>query len=153
SHRIAKLHQDYHVGMGLLYGPSKLEIDPILFINKEARELTSFYHLGSNLVAAEDGKIHNGLLATLIDESLCVAGFPYLPAGKGVTAKLSINFHKQIKGDTTVVLNAKVAELKGRKCVIRGTIQEAGKSVILADAECILVQPKWFKYISKLQIF
>lgn len=153
SKRIAKLHQSYHVGFNLLYGPNHLEIDPIVFINKELKELTAFYHLGANLVSAEDGKIHLGLLSTLIDESLCSTGFPYLPSKRGVTAKLLIDFKTPVEPNTTIMVKARVTELKGRKCVIEGSVYEVGEPESFADAVCVLVEPKWFKYVTKLQAF
>lgn len=149
-------HHRNYVGSGLLFGPNLLEIDPIIFVNSKAGELTSFYHLGEKLVS-QDGNIHNGVVSTILDEGLCTCGFPLLPSNKGVTAKLSIDFKNQAPPGSTVVLRAKVKESKGRKVVIHGALEtlpfSGEQPVKIAESHCILVEPKWFKYFSWLQIF
>lgn len=151
-------HHNNYVGTGLLFGPDLFEIDPIVFIDEEKGELTSFYHLGDKLIS-QDGQIHNGVVSTILDEGLCAAGFPLLPAKKGVTAKLLIDFKNQAPPQSTVVLRAKVKEAKGRKVVIGGYLEtlplddnKAEKPLLIAESTCILVQPKWFKYFTWLQI-
>ena len=162
SEKIPLQHQHYHVGQGLLYGPAHLEIDPLVFQDESKKELIAFYHLGNNL-GNEKSKVHKGILALLLDEALCYCGFPSLPHKRGVTAKLDIDFHKDVPKDSTVVLRARVVENKGRKCVIKGTLESVPKSswfsivrsepTIFADATCILVEPKWFKYASRINTF
>lgn len=150
-------HHKNSVGSGILFGPNLMEIDPIIFLNREKGELTAFYHLGRQLVS-QDGQIHNGVVSTILDEGLCTCGFPLLPSKKGVTAKLSIDFKNQIPPESTVVLRAKVKEAKGRKVVIHGDLetyplQEGEQPLLIAQSQCILVEPKWFKYFSWLQVF
>ncbi|CAK7904596.1 MIOREX complex component 3 [[Candida] anglica] len=149
-------HRENYVGSGILFGPDLMEIDPIVFINPDEGELTSFYHLGTKLIS-QDGQIHNGIVSTILDEGLCTCGFARLPSKKGVTAKLSINFINQAPPNSTVVLRAKVVESKGRKVIIRGDLEtyplNGGEAVKIATSECILVEPKWFKYLSWLQVF
>lgn len=120
SHAFPDQHHKNYVGTGLLFGPNLFEIDPIVFLNEEAGEITSFYHLGDKLVS-QDGQIHNGVVSTILDEGLCSAGFPLLPSKKGVTASLSIDFKNQAPPGSTVVLRAKVVEHKRRKVVIEGS--------------------------------
>lgn len=155
SETFPEQHKPNHVGSGLLFGPNLFEVDPILFINEEKGELTGFYHLGSELVS-QDGQIHNGVSATILDEGLCMAGFSKLPSKRGVTAKLSIDFNEQAQPDTTVVLRAKVTEVKGRKVVISGTLHtfpfDGTRPIEIAKSECIMVEPKWFKYFRWLQL-
>lgn len=143
-------HRSNYVSSGLLFGPDLFEIDPIVFINKLTGELISFYHLGDKLIS-QDGQIHNGVVSTILDEGLCGAGFPLLPSKRGVTAKLSIDFRNQAPPNSTVMLKAKVVELKGRKVIIHGYLQTlpirpTDEKIIIADSDCILVEPKWFKY-------
>lgn len=146
-------HRQNHVGSGLLFGPDLFEVDPVLFIDEDKGELTAFYHLGKELVSL-DGRIHNGVTATILDEGLCMCGFSKLPSKRGVTAKLSIDFNEQAPPDSTVVLRAKVVEAKGRKVVIRGSLEtfDDGKPVEIATLECIMVEPRWFKYLRWLQL-
>ncbi|EGW33311.1 uncharacterized protein SPAPADRAFT_60651 [Spathaspora passalidarum NRRL Y-27907] len=156
SHAFPGQHHSNYIGTGLLFGPDLFEIDPIVFLNEEKGELVSFYHLGESLIS-QDGQIHNGVTSTILDEGLCSAGFPLLPAKKGVTASLSIDFKNQAPPRSTVILRAKVKEAKGRKVVIEGYLETLSfdlsvKPTRVADAKCVLVQPKWFKYLQWLQI-
>lgn len=142
-------HRKNHIGHGLLSGPDMFEIEPIAFLDEEHGELVSFYHLGKQLTS-QDNQIHNGVVSTILDEGLCICGFPKLPSQKGVTAQLAIDFKNQAPPDTTVRLSAKVVEAKGRKVVIRGFLEtfpmDGGDAIRIADAECVLVEPKWFRY-------
>lgn len=163
SERIPIPHRPNHVGQGLLYGPGHLEIDPIVCQDLSNKKLTVFYHLGNNL-ANEKKTVHKGILTLLLDEALCYCGFPTLPSKRGVTARLNVKFFRDIPIDSTVILNANVVESKGRKCIIKGTLESLSESngmwwssnnkpIIYATAECILVEPKWFKYISWVNVF
>ncbi|ODV95486.1 hypothetical protein PACTADRAFT_42629 [Pachysolen tannophilus NRRL Y-2460] len=162
SSLIPKPHQKNYVSQGLLFGPNHLEIDPILFRDEKKGELIAIYHFGSNLVG-NDNTIHCGLLSTILDESLCTCGFPFLPSKRGVTARLSIKFNNEIilKSDSTIMLKANVREFKGRKVIIDGYIETLDLqnatnkkgNTIIAKAECILVEPKWFKYFNWVPVF
>lgn len=148
-------HKTNHLGSGILLGPDLFEIDPILFLNESEGEVTGFYHLGKKLIS-QDGLIHNGITATILDEGLCRCGFAQLPSKKGVTANLTIDFHNQAPPDSTVVLKAHVESAKGRKVIIKGnltTLPVLGEDPLeIASATCVLVEPKWFKYLSWLGI-
>lgn len=156
SEAFPQQHHKNLVSRGMLFGPDLFEVDPVIFLNESAGELTAFYHLGKELVSG-DGMIHNGITSTILDEGLCACGFAKLPSKRGVTANLTINFKKQAQPQATVVLRAKVAEAKGRKVVINGSLltyptKVGEKAVEIASAKCILVEPKWFKYFRWLQI-
>lgn len=147
-------HKQNHVGSGLLFGPNLFEIDPVLFVNESAGEMTGFYHLGKSLIS-QDGRIHNGVTATILDEGLCRCGFGRLPNGKGVTANLSFEFHNQAPPDSTVVLHAQVQSAEGRKVVITGNLStlpldDEVAAIDIASARCVLVEPKWFRYLAWL---
>lgn len=156
SHKFPDQHHKNYVNTGLLFGPDLMEIDPVVFIDENVGELTSFYHLGDKLIS-QDGQIHNGVVSTILDEGLCSAGFPLLPSKKGVTAKLLIDFKNQAPPQSTVVLHAKVKEHKGRKVVIEGYLEtlpvnKSEKPLLIAESRCVLVEPKWFKYFRWLQV-
>lgn len=148
-------HRNNYINTGILFGPDLMEIDPLVFVNESTGELTSFYHLGDKLIS-QDGQIHNGIISTILDEGLCSAGFSKLPSKRGVTASLLIDFENQAPPQSTVVLHSKVKEAKGRKVVIEGYLETLSDSVekplLIAKANCVLVEPKWFKYFSWLQI-
>ncbi|CAN3354984.1 MIOREX complex component 3 [Diutina catenulata] len=152
-------HRQNQVSSGLLFGRDGFEIDPVGFIDTTNGKLVSFFHLGKKLTSA-DGQIHNGVVATMLDEGLCMAGFPLLPSKRGVTAKLAIDFKNQAPPNSTVVLKAEVVESKGRKVVIDGglsLIDSTGEHPewegrTIATAKCILVEPRWFKYFKYFQL-
>lgn len=137
-------HRANYITTGILSGRGHFEIDPVVFVDND--ELVSFYHLGEKLVST-DGQIHNGIVSTLLDEGLCTCGFGSLPAKKGVTASLSIDFKSQAQPESNVVLRAHVVEKKGRKVVIEGNLSDLATGVEIASAHCVLVQPKWFRYL------
>ena len=177
SEKIPSGHREYHVGQGLLFGKGKLEIDPLVFHDVNHGELTVIYHLGAEL-GNRDGNVHKGLLSLLLDEALCYCGFPLLPSKRGVTARLSLEFFEDIPVDTTIILKANVKEIKGRKCIIEGHLEQFPLEVSsrngtrswnlphiwgfnhkqeiakkFAKANCILVEPTWFKYFKWLDMF
>ncbi|AMD20472.1 HDL272Cp [Eremothecium sinecaudum] len=138
------------VSQGILYGTDKLVMDPNIFLDSKQGKLTAYYHLGPGL-ANEKKKVHQGLLALILDEALCFCGFPSLPNGLGVTARLSITYLKDIPLDSTVVLKAQVVEAKGRKCIIQGVLESpSNPGVVYARARCLLVEPKWMKHARRI---
>ncbi|SSD58739.1 uncharacterized protein SCODWIG_00500 [Saccharomycodes ludwigii] len=166
-------HHKYHIGKALLSRKGQIEIDPIITRNSE--EVNAIFHFGSGLIN-EKGYIHKGIVALAMDEVLCYCGFPHLPSKKGVTAKLDLEYLQDIPSDTTVLLNCKVKEVKGRKCVITGELislpnsyngnshwydniffgnnrNNKKDSTVYATGKCILVEPKWFKYLKWIDIF
>lgn len=127
-----------------------------------------FYHLGGRLCGHKD-IIHGGLLATLLDESLCRAGFPLLPNKLGVTGSLNIKYLAPTPAGSLVVLHAWVTKLDGRKVTVNGSLSVLGDSdlevqdigaVTLENAdevykvkrtvwaEALVIEPRW---VSKLQ--
>lgn len=158
SQLIPKGHRHSFVPTGLLSGAKLFGIDPVIFTNKRDKTLTGFYHVGSEMVS-HDGQVHNGAILTILDGELCKCGFPELPSKRGVTAALDLKFHAQAEPDSIVMLTAKVTESKGRKVVIEGSLKalphyEENKvthwrePVEIATAKCLLVEPRWFKYVA-----
>lgn len=157
NNKIPEAHKVNQVTRGLFGGPKHLEVEPILFLNKEDGKLKSFAYLGPGL-AGRDGKIHNGVISTLLDEGTCFCGFEKLPSKRGVTAKLSVDFYSKAQPGSTVVLSADVIQSKGRKVVIDGDIttipiNKGDVAEKIAHAHCILVEPKWFKYLNWVPLF
>lgn len=155
SESFPEQHHYNHVGRGMLFGPNLFEIDPVVFLDNENGTFTGFYHLGSELIST-DGLIHNGITATILDEGLCTCGFSKLPSKRGVTANLNIKYLNQAPPNSTLVLKAKVIEAKGRKVTIEGDLltfpTNGGTPMQIASSTCVLVEPRWFKYFSWLQI-
>ncbi|KAF5095619.1 hypothetical protein D0Z00_003065 [Geotrichum galactomycetum] len=150
-----------------LNNPEGKVIDPTSPTPATVAEYIVIYHLGSKLCGHKD-IIHGGLLATLLDESLCRCGFPLLPNKLGVTASLNIKYIAPTPADSIVVLHAWATKLNGRKVTVNGTLSTLGDaaddvdldSVTLetadqvfgikntAAAEALVIEPRW---VAKLQ--
>ncbi|KAK9237507.1 HotDog domain-containing protein [Lipomyces kononenkoae] len=138
---------------GVLSGPGKLTVPPIIWNDTEAHELVSVVHLGRNL-CGHPGIIHGGLLATLLDEGLCRCAFPALPSKVGVTANLNLNYRSPAFADRLYVMRAEVTQVEGRKAWVKGhfeTIPEEGKEpTVVVEADVLVVEPKWAKSLPKI---
>jgi hypothetical protein len=55
----------HHLTAGILRGPSKLAVKPLVFSNRDNSESYIIIHLGRSL-CGHDGIIHGGLLATIL---------------------------------------------------------------------------------------
>lgn len=126
--------------------------NPILLINRKDAELVMFGKADNDNVIGQDNKVHNGILTILLDETTCFCGFDKLPSKRGVTAGLDLNFYGKIQPKSTFVLTAKVLDARGRKVKIEGTVKSASGER-LADATCLLVEPRWFKYFNWVELF
>lgn len=116
-------------------------------------EIVVFYHLGSRL-CGHQGLIHGGLLATLMDESLCRCGFPCLPNKLGVTASLNIKYLAPTPADSIVALHARCVRVDGRKATIRGRIsviqttdpadpESLYTAKTCVTGEALVIEPRW----------
>lgn len=133
---------------GILLGPGKLVLPPLVFSSRDGSHLASLQYLGPKL-CGHPGIIHGGLLATMLDEGLARCCFPALPNKIGVTASLKIEYRKPCPADGFVVLKATTVKVEGRKAWVKGRIEsllEPGVSeppVIYAEAEALFVEPKF----------
>lgn len=131
--------------------------NPIILINRKDGELILFGKSDNKNLIGLDGKIHNGIVLTLLDESLCFCGFNKLPNKRGVTANLKVDFNNKLHPGSNFILSAKVTESRGRKVVIDGKLQSLDKygrvQETVADANCLLVEPKWFKWFNWVDLF
>ncbi|KAG0676697.1 hypothetical protein C6P42_001167 [Pichia californica] len=149
---IPEAHRYNQVSQGLM------ELNnPIIMINKEDGELVLFGKSNNSNLIGLDGKIHNGIILTLLDESLCFCGFNKLPNKRGVTANLKVEFNDKLPTNSRFILSAKVVESRGRKVVIDGNLQSLDKNGkpqhYVANAKCLLVEPKWFKWFNWVDLF
>lgn len=126
--------------------------DPIVLVDRKEGELVLFGKTANSDLVGLDGKIHNGIVLTLLDESLCFCGFDKLPNKRGVTANLKVNFDGKLQPDSTFILTAKVQEARGRKVTITGDIKSLDGDAV-ADCKCLLVEPKWFKWLTWVDLF
>jgi len=102
-------------------------------------------HVGRGL-CGHDGNVHGGLLATLMDESLGRQAIVNLPERVAVTVNLNIDYKAPTKADQFIVIRTQLDEVKGRKAVVSGTIEDL-EGTLLVKAKAVFVQPKWAKLL------
>ncbi|KAK9452291.1 HotDog domain-containing protein [Limtongia smithiae] len=146
--RIPDAFREHNLTAGPLAGPRRLTVVPIMFSNETTNETVGVFHLGRDL-CGHPGIVHGGMLATILDESLVFTAFPVLPSHVGVTASLSINYRAPAYADNFYALKGHVEKHEGRKAWVHGhieTIPTDGKPpVTVAEAELLVVEPKWAK--------
>lgn len=93
----------YNLTGGTLRGLGRVSVAPIAFADGEGTELYAVLHIGRDL-CGHGGTVHNGILATILDESLARCCFPALPNRIGVTANLSIDYKVPIPADSYLLV-------------------------------------------------
>lgn len=150
--------KEYSLTSGILISSGLISPTPMALTTKREIidetgecELFVFYHLGPR-ICGHKGIIHGGLLATLLDESLCRCGFQVLPHKVGVTASLNIQYCSPTPADSHIVLKAKTSKLDGRKVWVEGTTNvlpppneyDCLKELTVGTkAELLAIEPKW----------
>ncbi|CAN6619019.1 hypothetical protein TRVA0_007S02608 [Trichomonascus vanleenenianus] len=145
----------YSLTSGTLIGPDLIAHTPLAFSSankqKGESELVILYHLGSKLCGHRD-IIHGGLLATLLDETLCRCGFAVLPNHVGVTASLNTNYLKPTPADSFIVLKAQATKVEGRKVWVEGSTfilpreheyDPEADLIETVSASLLAVEPRW----------
>lgn len=151
------LHREDHEKNAMLLTGSTLSGDrlisprPLIYSQIEHRtdsssleynELICIYYLGDRM-CGHPGMVHGGLIATLLDESLCRCAFPLFQSRLGVTASLKIDYLSPCLVDQFIVLKLKIKTFHHRrKITVEGSIETLENHTILARAECLVVEPK-----------
>lgn len=132
---------------GTLAGPGRLVAPPLVFSDKDGKEIYVLFYLGEQL-CGHPGIVHGGMLATLLDEGLARCCFPALPNKVGVTANLKVNYKKPTKAGDYYVLKAKTTKVEGRKAWVNGWIERLdpatveGAGEVFVDAEALFIEPR-----------
>ncbi|TGJ87681.1 hypothetical protein E0Z10_g1118 [Xylaria hypoxylon] len=138
-------YRSHHLTGGLLAGPARIVVPPLVFTEDGGKSIVAISYLGNDL-CGHPGIIHGGLLATMLDEGLAWCCFAALPHQMGVTANLNINYRSPAKADSYVVLRATTTKVEGRKGWVEGRIEtlvdEDETPVVLAEATALFVSPK-----------
>lgn len=143
--KIPEGYRNHHLTGGLLSGPGRIVVPPLVFEEEGGKSLVAISYLGHEL-CGHPGIIHGGLLATMLDEGLARCCFAALPHKMGVTANLNVNYRSPAKADSYVVLRATTTKAEGRKAWVEGRIEtlvgEGETPVVLAEATALFVSPK-----------
>jgi len=139
-----------HFTGGLLRSPGRIAVPPIVRARKDETETWVFIHLGRG-VCGHDGIVHGGLLSTLLDEGCGRNAILAFPSHIGVTANLNLDFRAPTKADQFVVMKTKLIELKGRKAIIHGQIEDLDGKV-LVTAKALFVEPKFASAVNMARV-
>jgi len=125
---------------GALRGPGKIAVPPLVRTRKDETETWVFVHLGRG-VCGHDGVVHGGLLATILDEGCARNAVLSFPSHVGVTANITLDFKSPTMANQFVVVKTRLVELKGRKAVVHGQIEDL-QGTILVQAKALFIEPK-----------
>lgn len=140
--------------------PGYLTVDPLLFYKKdEATGKGSMYallHVGDHL-NGHSGIVHGGFLGTLLDEFVCLGAFPSLPSQEyGVTGTMEVNYRQPVRENQYLLVRVNTTDIDGRKVSAEGSIEkfdgnlfEKRKENVLAEANLIVIEPKWIKEMTQ----
>ncbi|KAI0875831.1 adenylylsulfate kinase [Hypoxylon argillaceum] len=152
--KIPDAYRRNHLTGGLLSGPGRIVVPPLVFEEEGGKSLVAISYLGNEL-CGHPGIIHGGLLATMLDEGLARCCFAALPYKMGMTANLNINYRSPAKADSYIVLRATTTRVEGRKAWVEGRIEtlvgEGETPVVLAEATALFVSPKQAALTSAIQ--
>lgn len=143
--KIPEVYRTHHLTGGLLSGPGRIVVPPLVFEEAGGKGIVAISYLGNEL-CGHPGIVHGGLLATMLDEGLARSCFAALPHKIGVTANLNINYRAPAKANSYVVLRATTTKVEGRKAWVEGRIEtlvdEGETPVVLAEATALFISPK-----------
>ncbi|KAF3939474.1 hypothetical protein ABW19_dt0205187 [Dactylella cylindrospora] len=132
---------------GVLTGPDRIAVPPIVFADGEGKKLYAIMHLGDAL-CGHPGIVHGGLLATLMDETLARCCFPALPRKVAMTANLDINYRAPCKANQYIIIKAETTKVEGRKAWVVGRLESLpepeaeGDGKLLVEASVLMIEPK-----------
>ncbi|KAJ9610829.1 hypothetical protein H2200_005606 [Cladophialophora chaetospira] len=125
-----------------LSGPQKIACDPWIQCCDEIGALVASYYLGSKL-AGHAGRIHGGLLMTLLDECMGRACFPRFAARTAVTAKIDVSFKKPVLVNSVIFVKAWTENVEGRKAWVKAEILSSeDETQPCAEASALFIEPR-----------
>ncbi|KAK6335262.1 hypothetical protein TWF718_010696 [Orbilia javanica] len=132
---------------GVLTGPDRIAVPPLVFADGEGKKLFAILHVGEQL-CGHPGVIHGGLLATLMDETLARCCFPALPNKIAMTANLDVNYRAPCRANQFVIIKAETTKVEGRKAWVSGRLESLpepgveGDGKLLLEASVLMIEPK-----------
>ena len=143
--RIPEAQRRNHFTGGVLIGPEKVTVPPIVWTEQGGKSQVTIAYLGADL-CGHPGDIHGGLLATMLDEGLARCSFGALPNGVGMTANLKVDYRSPAAAESFIVLRARTTKVEGRKAWVEGSVETLatpGKApVLLAEASGLFIEPR-----------
>ena len=146
--KIPEAMRAHHLTAGALTGPGRIEVPPLMFIEKEGKGGMTLLYLGTD-ICGHPGLVHGGALATLLDEILARCSFAALPNKMGMTANLNINYRKPVPGGSYILIRAKTTKVEGRKVWVEGSVESLPEDdqppVVFTEATALYIEPKQAK--------
>ena len=140
--------KEHHLTAGSLAGPGKIEVPPLMFVEKEGHSGYFLMYLGTDM-CGHPGLVHGGAMATLMDEALARCSFRALPNKVGMTANLTLNYRKPLPAGSFVVIRARTTKVEGRKAWVEGTLESLPEDgivpVVYTEATALFIEPKQAK--------
>ncbi|CEP10879.1 hypothetical protein [Parasitella parasitica] len=122
-----------------LRGQHKILRRPLKFFNLNKTNCIVIVHLGDHLCGSNG--IHNGLLATLLDEHLAFVSLPSLPNHTGFTANLNVDYKQPVRPNQWISIHGKLDRIEGRKAYAEAWIQTMD-GVCTTEAKSLYISPK-----------
>ncbi|KAK6353768.1 hypothetical protein TWF730_008195 [Orbilia blumenaviensis] len=132
---------------GVLTGPDRIAVPPLVFADADGKKLFAILHVGEQL-CGHPGVVHGGLLATLMDETLARCCFPALPNKIAMTANLDVNYRAPCKANQFVIIKAETTKVEGRKAWVSGRLESLpapgaeGDGKLLVEASVLMIEPR-----------
>ena len=146
--KIPEAMRMHHLTSGVLAGPGRIEVPPLMFVEKEGKGGITLTYLGAD-ICGHPGLVHGGALATLLDESLARCCFQALPNKVGLTANLNVNYRNPVPAGSYVLIRSKTAKVEGRKVWVEGTLESLPKEgeapVVYVEATALFIEPRQAK--------
>lgn len=122
-----------------LRGPHKILRRPLKFFNEDRSKCVLIVYLGDHL--CDKQAIHNGLLATLLDEHLAFVSLPSLPNQTGFTANLNVDYFEPVYPNQWIIIEGALNRIEGRKAYAESWIENLD-GVRMAEAQSLYISPR-----------
>ncbi|KAI8087676.1 HotDog domain-containing protein [Gilbertella persicaria] len=123
-----------------LRGPHKILRRPLKFFNESKTECIIIIHLGDHL-CGNNGMVHNGLLATLLDEQLAFVTLPHLPGFTGFTANLDISYLQPVYPNQWIIIKGILNRIEGRKGYATAWIEDT-RGTKITESKSLYISPR-----------
>ncbi|KAI9485828.1 MAG: HotDog domain-containing protein [Benjaminiella poitrasii] len=132
--------RDHSLTANSLRGPHKILRRPLKFFNRNKTKCIVILHIGDHL-CGKKGSIHNGLLATLLDEHLAFVTLPSLPNYTGFTANLNVDYLQPVNPNQWIIVQGELDRVEGRKAYAEAWI-ETINGERMTEAKALYISPR-----------
>ncbi|KAF1798885.1 HotDog domain-containing protein [Mucor lusitanicus] len=124
-----------------LRGQDKILRRPLKFFNQDKTKCIVILHVGDHL-CGHHGYVHNGLLATLLDEHLAFVSLPSLPNYTGFTANLNVDYIQPVRPNQWISIHGELDRVEGRKAYAEAWIETMLDGERMTEAQSLYISPR-----------